>query len=205
MCIYGMEGPGGYQLFGRTVQMWNSWRRTAAFAQQPWLLDYFDQIRFYPVSHGELTEARAAFPQGEYKLRIDETWFRWADEQRAEAAASGEFGAFKASRQAAFEAERQRWQAEGLESFVADDQPPYDAAAVPKGCAAVASPVPGTLWKLLAGPGTRVAAGDQIAIVESMKMEIVVQAPLAGRLVEHRATPGRTVRAGEILAVMETD
>ena len=67
------------------------------------------------------------------------------------------------------------------------------------------SPVPGTLRKFLAGPGTRVPAGDQIAIVESMKMEIVVQAPLAGRLVEHRATPGRTVRAGEILAVMETD
>ena len=65
--------------------------------------------------------------------------------------------------------------------------------------------MPGTLWKFLAGPGTRVAAGDQIAIVESMKMAIVVQSPLAGRLVEHRATPGRTVRAGAILAVMETD
>ena len=31
MCIYGMEGPGGYQLFGRTIQMWNTWRTTPVF------------------------------------------------------------------------------------------------------------------------------------------------------------------------------
>ena len=31
MCIYGMEGPGGYQLFGRTIQVWNCWRTTPAF------------------------------------------------------------------------------------------------------------------------------------------------------------------------------
>ena len=32
MCVYGMEEPGGYQLFGRTIQMWNSWRQTAEFS-----------------------------------------------------------------------------------------------------------------------------------------------------------------------------
>ena len=205
MCIYGMEGPGGYQLFGRTLQVWNTWRRTSAFPHNPWLLDYFDQIRFHPVSHAELTEARAAFPQGEYPLRIEETRFRWADEQRVQQAAVGEIGAFKTCQQTAFEAERARWQAAGLETFVAVDPPLQDAAALPDGCAALESPVPGTRWKFLVGPGSRVAAGDQIAIVESMKMEIVVQAAQAGRLVEHRATPGRIVRAGEILAVMETD
>ena len=74
MCIYGMEGPGGYQLFGRTIQVWNSWRRPPAFAAgTPWLLRCFDQIRFFPVSHAELTEARAAFPHGAYPIRIEET------------------------------------------------------------------------------------------------------------------------------------
>jgi urea carboxylase len=33
LCIYGMEGPGGYQLFGRTCQMWNTYRATDAFEQ----------------------------------------------------------------------------------------------------------------------------------------------------------------------------
>ena len=70
MCIYGMEGPGGYQLFGRTIQVWNTWRQTPAFAKgKPWLLNFFDQIRFFPVSHQELTEARAAFPHGGYPVQ----------------------------------------------------------------------------------------------------------------------------------------
>ncbi len=39
MCIYGMEGPGGYQLFGRTIQVWNTWRTTPVFKPgHPWLL-----------------------------------------------------------------------------------------------------------------------------------------------------------------------
>src|SRR5215469_7177685 len=58
LCIYGMEGPGGYQLFGRTIQVWNSYRQDA----QPWLLRFFDQIRFFPVTHSELTEWRRDFP-----------------------------------------------------------------------------------------------------------------------------------------------
>src|SRR3546814_4562937 len=50
MCVYGMEGPGGYQFVGRTLQMWNRYRALEAFGGQPWLLRFFDQIRFYPVS-----------------------------------------------------------------------------------------------------------------------------------------------------------
>ncbi|HEY2734131.1 MAG TPA: 5-oxoprolinase/urea amidolyase family protein, partial [Polyangiales bacterium] len=38
MCIYGMEGPGGYQLFGRTCQVWNTYHVTEAFKEdEPWL------------------------------------------------------------------------------------------------------------------------------------------------------------------------
>ena len=51
MCIYGMEGPGGYQLFGRTIQVWNTHRETPPFAPgHPWLLRHFDQIRFFEVN-----------------------------------------------------------------------------------------------------------------------------------------------------------
>ena len=53
LCVYGMEGPGGYQFVGRTCQMWNTYKVTDAFARdRPWLLRFFDQIRFYPVSGG---------------------------------------------------------------------------------------------------------------------------------------------------------
>jgi urea carboxylase len=72
MCVYGMEGPGGYQLFGRTIQMWNTYRQTPPFEPgHPWLLRHFDQIRFVEVSEQELLEAREAFPHGKYPLRIE--------------------------------------------------------------------------------------------------------------------------------------
>ncbi|MBP6368305.1 MAG: urea carboxylase, partial [Nitrosomonas sp.] len=50
LCVYGMEGPGGYQFVGRTIPMWNRYRQTTDFKEgKPWLLRFFDQIRFYPV------------------------------------------------------------------------------------------------------------------------------------------------------------
>jgi urea carboxylase len=80
LCIYGMEGPGGYQFVGRTVQVWNTWRSTANFtAGQPWLLRFFDQIRFFPVSAAELAAAREAFPYGAYTVRTEDSVFRLAD------------------------------------------------------------------------------------------------------------------------------
>jgi urea carboxylase len=203
MCIYGMEGPGGYQLFGRTIQMWNTWRRTKSFAQNPWLLDHFDQVRFFPVSHAELAEYREAFPHGRYDVRIEEGVFDWAAEKAAQDPA--EVAAGKARQQAAFDAERARWKAEGLDQFVADDGGVLDTGAIPEGCTGVESPVPGNVWKYLVAPGGRVAAADAIAIVESMKMEITVRSPAAGILRETRAAPGRTVHAGDILAVLETE
>jgi urea carboxylase len=46
MCVYGMEGPGGYQFVGRTLQMWNRWRDATSGAPafepgKPWLLRFF--------------------------------------------------------------------------------------------------------------------------------------------------------------------
>lgn len=46
MCIYPMDSPGGYQLVGRTLPIWNTFGRTGPFsASHPWLLEFFDQVR----------------------------------------------------------------------------------------------------------------------------------------------------------------
>lgn len=205
MCIYGMEGPGGYQLFGRTIQVWNTWRQTPVFAQgKPWLLNFFDQIRFFPVSHQELTEARNAFPHGGYPVKIEETEFSYAAYEKELQANAVSIGTFKARQQAAFDAERQRWKEAGLDSFVTDEgtgeSPDGD---IPEGCFGVASAVPGNIWKLLVEPGAPVAAGDTLAIIESMKMEINVTAHAPGRVRDLRAGPGRNVKAGDIIVVLE--
>src|SRR5919202_7082669 len=69
LCVYGMEGPGGYQFVGRTCQMWNRFHETREFpAGRRWLLRFFDQIRFHLVSADELLEFRRAFPRGRARL-----------------------------------------------------------------------------------------------------------------------------------------
>ncbi len=204
LCIYGMEGPGGYQLFGRTLQTWNRWRPTECF-QKPWLLRFFDQIRFYPVSGEELLEARAAFLHGRYPLKIEESSFGLAEHQRYLAAHAGEIAAFKTRQQQAFEAEWTRWRAQGLDAYVADDGGQSDAAAqevFPADITPVHASTTATVWKIETALGQRVAAGDVLMIVESMKMEIAIAAPAAGIVREFRCQPGRTVQAGQVLALI---
>ncbi|KQO93883.1 urea carboxylase [Methylobacterium sp. Leaf92] len=205
MCIYGMEGPGGYQLFGRTIQVWNTWRTTREFVPgHPWLLRPFDRIRFFPVSHAELTEARAAFPHGAYPIRIEDGTFSYAEHRMMLAGNAAEIEQAGARQRAAFAAERERWKAEGLDSFVADEAVATEAAEIPPGCEGVPTTVPGNVWKVLIGEGETVAAGQTVAILESMKMEVAVTAPVGGRVREIRAQPGRTLRGGDLVAILET-
>jgi len=110
LCVYGMEGPGGYQFVGRTVQMYNPFKRTSEFGPgTPWLLRFFDQIRFYPVSAAELLELREAFPHGRASLRIEPSLFKLRDVERLLEDEREGIERFKRTQQAAFDAERQRW------------------------------------------------------------------------------------------------
>jgi len=67
----------------------------------------------------------------------------------------------------------------------------------------VLAEVAGKVWKLEARPGTLLAAGDTILILESMKMEIPVTAPRAGKLLELKVTEGESVSEGAIVAILE--
>jgi len=185
MCIYGMEGPGGYQLFGRTIQVWNTHRQTQAFTEgKPWLLRFFDQIRFYPVSADELTEWRRDFPSGRRSIRIAESEFRLADYRAFLADNAGSISAFEARRQAAFDEERAEWQRRGefdRVSDLAEAEPPQpEAVEVPEGADLVEAPFGGSVWKLFVAPGDEVEAGDTIAVIEAMKMECAVESPGSG-------------------------
>jgi urea carboxylase len=206
LCIYGMEGPGGYQLVGRTIQVWNTWRQPKPFEPKvPWLLRFFDQIRFFPVSAEELLEARADFPHGRYKVDIEETSFSLREYSHfLEVNAEG-ISAFKGRQQAAFEAERQRWAEQGLATYVGEETVAavIDESALPEGSVGVESHVPGNVWKLMVEPGQPVEAGDTLVIVESMKMELAITAPVAGVVSEYRCQPGKPVHAGQVVAVLK--
>jgi urea carboxylase len=205
LCIYGMEGPGGYQFIGRTCQMWNRHKQTADFTDgKPWLLRFFDQIKFYPVSNAELTKFREDFPQGRVKLRIEETTFKLRDYQAFLSANAESITAFKTHQQAAFEAERQRWIDSGQLNFSASDESAsaLDESAIPEGCVALPAHIPGNVWKILVEPGATVTEGQPLVILESMKMEVTVSATRAGTIREIRCAEGRPVAAGETLIVL---
>ena len=184
MCIYGMEGPGGYQLFGRTIQVWNSYRQTPEFTNaQPWLLRFFDQIRFFPVSHAELTDWRRDFPFGRRSLRIDSDLFRLADYRKFLAEHQTSIDAFQSTRRAAFEAEREEW---ARRNELTREEVSLDAAfapesiEVPHGTEVVESPLGGNVWRIHVRPGDRVEKGAVIAAIEAMKTECSVPSPAAG-------------------------
>ena len=61
---------------------------------QPWLLRFFDQIRFHEVSASELRKFRADFPLGRYKLRIEHEAFRLRDYQKFLADNAASYGLF---------------------------------------------------------------------------------------------------------------
>jgi urea carboxylase len=214
MCIYGMEGPGGYQLFGRTIQVWNTWvgagQTTAAFeAGKPWLLRFFDRIRFFPVSHEDLTEWRRDFPLGRRAIRIDEGEFRLSDYRAFREANATSIAAFEATRQAAFDAERARWQDSGEFDRVAaltdQGQSGGEDAAIdlPPGSELVEAPFGGSVWKMIACEGQSVALGDPIAVIEAMKMECPVPSPASGVVRRVYVSEGQVIHPGAAMLAIE--
>jgi urea carboxylase len=186
--------------------MWNTYRVTDAFEPgKPWLLRFFDQIKFFPVSSEELRDFRDGFLEGQRQLDIIPTRFRVRDYLAFVDANAEQTASFKSHQQAAFDAERARWKmtADEENGPAAEDAADREADGVlPPGATAIESPVPGSVWKILVEPGCEVSEGEALIIVESMKMEIVVCAPLSGLVAEIRCAEGRDVQLGQPLVIM---
>ena len=59
------------------------------------------------------------------------------------------------------------------------------------------------VWKIVVAVGDEVAEGDTICILESMKMEIPVEAPVSGKVTEIGVTEGGVVQEGDTIALIE--
>jgi len=209
LCVYGMEGPGGYQFVGRTCQMWNTYQETREFARdKPWLLRFFDQVRFYPVSGDELLEFRDDFLHGRVQLDIRDEVFRLTDYRAFLRENALGIAAHKARQQAAFEAERSRWEATGQIGYAADLPAAHEdevSEQLEAGHVAVVSPVSGSIWKIASAPGQSVRAGEVLVLVESMKMELPVIAPMDGVITQLRCVEGRSVLVAQTLMIIRPD
>jgi urea carboxylase len=210
LCIYGMEGPGGYQFVGRTVQVWSRYRTGGPFEPgSPWLLRFFDRIRWHPVGPEDLLEQRADLAAGRLELEIESGTFTLADHNAFLAREAESIDAFRARQRAAFDAERAAWARAG--EF--DPRPELTAAAVdgangrvhvPDGAVLVRSPLSASVWQVDVAPGDRVSAGQRLLTLEAMKMETPLESPVDGHVLDVLVGPGHQVVPGAGLVVVST-
>ncbi|MFF8537800.1 5-oxoprolinase/urea amidolyase family protein [Streptomyces sp. SAS_267] len=206
LCVYGMEGPGGYQFVGRTTQVWSGWQQRGAFEPgSPWLLRFFDRIKWYPVEADELLELRADIISGRFVPRVEEGTFSLAAYEAFLAENAESIAEFRGRQGGAFNAERDAWEAAGeFTRAEAATAPPTPAAAVnvPEGGRLIEAEFAASVWQVNVEPGQTVTAGQPLLALEAMKMESRVPAPVDGVVQQILAGPGDQVEAGTALLVL---
>jgi urea carboxylase len=208
LCIYGREGPGGYQFVGRTVQVWSTLRQHGPFEPGvPWLLRFFDRIKWYPVEPEVLLEMRADMNAGRLPLRIEEGEFSMADYERFLDENAPSIEQFRAAQAAAFAEERRAWEAAGEFERSDVELEPAGVAdlVVPDGCEAVEAQFAANVFRIEVGVGDFVVEGQTLLAVEAMKMEAPVAAPVSGRVIEVVTELGAQVAPGTPLVIIQVE
>lgn len=206
MCIYGMDSPGGYQLVGRTLPIWNTFLKNPTFVNnEPWLLKFFDQVRYYEVTEEELLQQREAFREGRLSLRIEETAFNLGEHQQFLTDNATSIAAFKQNQAEAFREEVALWQADEEKQVDAALQVNLGSEAIEVDGHAITAEISGNIWKLLVEPGQQVEVDQPLLIVEAMKMEFQVYADRCATVSSVHCQPGKPVNAGDLLLVLEAE
>ncbi|GAB7536839.1 urea carboxylase [Burkholderia sp. 3C] len=200
MCIYGMDSPGGYQLVGRTLPIWNKFLKNRLFVEgKPWLLRFFDQVCFYPVSEAELDALRADFREGRETVRIEEEVFDLGAYNAFLAGIEPELREFRQTQRAAFDAEVAHWATSGASEAEALPNEERRSAGGDAEVDAIRADISANVWKLTTAPGDTVSAGDTLMILEAMKMEFPVVATRNGTIKDFHCRAGMMVQAGDPL------
>ncbi|MGU3499320.1 urea carboxylase [Mycobacterium sp. C31M] len=209
LCIYGMEGPGGYQFVGRTTQVWSRYRHTAPFEPgSPWLLRFFDRISWYPVSAEELLELRADMAAGRGSVDITEGTFSLAEHDKFLADNATDISAFRERQAAAFAAERAAWERAGefdrAERAASNATAPTEDVVLGDGDQRIDAPFSSSVWKVDVAIGDQVVSGQPLLALEAMKMETVLRAPSDGVVTQVLVSAGNLVDPGTPLVVVGT-
>ena len=149
---------------------------------------------------------RSDFQHGRFELEVETSTFDLRQYNDFLSDNNDAIADFKQSQQQAFDEERERWIATGQATFEAD--PAVDGAMegeedTPDGCVAVPTHVPGNVWKVCVEGGQSVSKGDTIVVVESMKMEINIEATADGTIESLLCAEGSPVSNGQNLALIK--
>lgn len=203
MCIYAASSPGGYQLVGRTIPIWDK-LTLAPTSKHPWLLTPFDQVEFYPVSEQELERFTEECESGKFKIEIEDGVFdhkeylEWIQEN------IDSIEAFRESQVGEKSAEFARLiQAANSELENAGTVKVQSEETYPENAELVYSEHSGRFWKPVVSVGDEVKAGQSLIIVEAMKTEMTVQAPRDGKVLKILHKNGDMVDAGDLVVVLE--
>lgn len=204
MCIYTMDSPGGYQLVGRTVPIWDK-LTLGAHSSKPWLLNPFDQVEFYPVSEEEVDRLTEEMNAGKFPVEIVDSVFdhqqyiRWIQEN------SESIEAFHSTQGGEKMEEFSRLiQISNAELELGKTGPQLsEEDKFSENAEMVYSEYSGRFWKSLVTAGDVVKKGQALIVVEAMKTEMTVLAPRAGKVAKIMHKNGDMVDAGDLVAVIE--
>ncbi|ORZ35846.1 hypothetical protein BCR44DRAFT_48730 [Catenaria anguillulae PL171] len=227
MCAYGIDSPGGYQLVGRTLPMWNHVQAASFHPPQvqqetesasvttrmgPWLLTFFDQVKFHLVPSEELDRLRADFRAGRWAPKIENAVFDLAEYQQWLTANKPDIDAVESARATAFSAEVALWATAEAEQAAAEQQAqlhhPHDppaspTSAYPAHCARIVAGFAARTWKVLVKEGDVVEQDQVLVIVEAMKAELPVVSPRRGVVRGVMCAVGELVEPSDVVVVIE--
>ena len=223
MCIYTMDSPGGYQLVGRTLPIWNTYgignTQNLFTRDKPWLLEMFDQIRFFPVSEEQLEQMRWNFRNEKLKIKVEETDFNireYNDELAQHKEEIEDYQRRQREAAARMNVEEQKSLArlkESLEQKEKDGQHCQSrgttnirekAVALEEGQIGVYADMPAMIGEIRVKAGDRVSEGDTLLLLFAMKMEHSVYSSVTGVVRSVVAKSGDMTKPGDLLAILET-
>lgn len=222
MCIYGMDSPGGYQLIGRTLPIWDNFGAVSEACRGsppeiPWLLRFFDRVKFFPVTDDELEELRAKYLRGEYKINIKSEEFSYADHRKFLSVNKESIEDFEKRRMEAYTIERRQWVSECNDENKGSSKAPdaekrsdsknqlnrvETSSDATGNTIQVTAEIAAKVWSMQAKEGSVFSKGEMLLSLESMKVEISVEAPVAGKVSKILVGEGDVVKTGDLLCVL---
>lgn len=202
MCIYTMESPGGYQLVGRTIPIWDKLTLNTP-GDRPWLLSPFDQIEYFPVTEEELDRYTKEVQHGKFNIDIEESVFDHGEYSKWLKANKESIDEFKARQAEGNEEISRLIQVSNAELQDSSQKPRVSAEEFAETAIMVYAEVAGRFWKSCVVAGSMIAKGQGLVILEAMKTEMVVSAPASGKVVKIFHENGQMVESGDLVAVIE--
>lgn len=214
--LYSIEQPGGYMMVGRTLETWDNFGQKPGFGpSKPWLFEPFDLITFREVGLQEYARIEADYHAGRYQWCVTDDiidvqqiydLFQAAESDPnvlAYRARQRESGARLAELENRLEAE---WKA-AVDAKASMERESMALAAHNRASSiAIESPIDANVWKVAVEVGDIMKAGQLVAILEAMKMEINVYASSAqsgARVSAITRKPGSIVSPGEAIILVE--